>query len=143
TRMPAVIFVTAYDEFAVRAFETHALDYLVKPVSERRFAAALERARERFRSADALALATQFAALLAAGGRSIEGVHPRGGHDSGQGPARLLVPTAAGELVLDIGEIDWIEAEDYYAAIHARGKRHLIRQSLASLEERLDSARFV
>ena len=60
------------------------------------------------------------------------------------GPARrLVVPTVTGEIVLDAAEIDWIQAEDYYAAIHALGRRHLIRESLASLEERLDPARFV
>src|SRR5690348_14780114 len=61
----------------------------------------------------------------------------------GGATARLLVPTSTGELVLDADEIDWIEADDYYAAIHARGRRHLIRESLASLEQRLESSRFV
>ena len=56
---------------------------------------------------------------------------------------RLVVPTATGDLVLDVEEIDWIQAEDYYAAIHARGRRHLIRESLASLEQRLDPDRFI
>jgi len=56
---------------------------------------------------------------------------------------RLIVPTANGELVLDVDEIDWIQAEDYYAAVHARGRRHLIRESLASLEQRLDPDGFV
>ena len=56
---------------------------------------------------------------------------------------RLIVPTANGELVLDVDEIDWIQAEDYYAAVHARGRRHLIRESLASLEQRLDPEGFV
>lgn len=64
---------------------------------------------------------------------------------SGGAPAgrRLLVPTSSGELVLDTGEIDWIEADDYYAAIHAGRRRHLIRESLASLEHRLDQGRFI
>ena len=56
---------------------------------------------------------------------------------------RLVVPTATGDLVLDVDEIDWIQAEDYYAAVHARGRRHLIRESLASLEQRLDANCFV
>jgi two-component system LytT family response regulator len=123
-RMPYVIFVTAYDEFAVQAFETHALDYLVKPVNEARFAAALDRARERMRFAEALELTRRIGDLLAA--------HDRRGDARGEGddisargssllPARrLIVPTTTGELVLDIDEIDWIQAEDYYAAVHAR-----------------------
>jgi two-component system LytT family response regulator len=134
-RMPAVIFVTAYDDFAVRAFEANALDYLVKPVGEARFAQALERTRERRRSVDAVALSQRLSALLA--------MHERAHVVSGATAGRLLVPTSSGELVLDTDEIDWIEADDYYAAIHARGRRHLIRESLASLEQRLDGSRFV
>ena len=139
--MPHVIFVTAYDEFAVRAFETHALDYLVKPVNEARFAAALARVRERMRFAEALELTRRIGDLLAS--------HERRG-DAGEAvrsplvPARrLVVPTSDGELVLDVDEIDWIQVEDYYAAVHARGRRHLIRESLASLGERLDPQQFV
>ena len=135
-RMPAVIFVTAYDAFAVRAFDAHAIDYLVKPLREGRFAEAVQRVRERMRSADAVALSRQLSALLAT-------------NDAAQTPRapsvarRIVVPTSTGELVLDADEIDWIEADDYYAAVHTRGRRHLIRESLTSLEARLDSARFV
>ena len=128
--MPAVIFVTAYDTFAVQAFEAHALDYLVKPLQETRFAEALERMRERLRSAEAVDLSRRLSALLAM-------------REKERAKQRILVPTPAGELVLDAEEIDWIEADDYYAAIHARGGRHLIRESLASLEQRLDGDRFV
>ena len=128
--MPEVIFVTAYDTFAVQAFEAHALDYLVKPLQEARFIEALERMRERLRSAEAVALSRKLSALLAMGEKE-------------RAKQRILIPTSAGELVLDADEIDWIEADDYYAAIHARGGRHLIRESLASLQQRLDATRFV
>jgi two-component system LytT family response regulator len=128
--MPAVIFVTAYDEFAVRAFEAHALDYLVKPLEVARFAEALERTRERLRSAEAVELARKLSALLAT-------------REKEQAKQRIVVPTSTGDLVIDSGEIDWIEADDYYAAVHARDGRHLIRESLASLEQRLDGERFV
>lgn len=128
--MPAVIFVTAYDTFAVQAFEAHALDYLIKPLQESRFTEALERMRERLRSAEAVELSRKLSALLAM-------------RENERAKQRILIPTSAGELVLDADEIDWIEADDYYAAIHARGGRHLIRESLASLEQRLDPARFV
>ena len=114
---PIVVFVTAYDEFAVRAFEEKALDYLLKPVNQTRFDRALDRVREQLRARTALRHA--------------------------QSPARLVVPTSTGELMLDSAEIDWIQAEDYCAAVHARGRRHLIRESLNSLEQRLDQARFV
>jgi two-component system LytT family response regulator len=128
--MPAVIFVTAYDEFAVRAFEAHALDYLVKPLEEARFSQALEHMRERLRSAKAVDLSRKLAALLAT-------------REQERAKQRIVVPTSRGDLVIDADEINWIEADDYYAAIHARQGRHLIRESLASLEQRLDSARFV
>jgi two-component system, LytTR family, response regulator len=127
--MPAVIFVTAYDEFAVRAFDAHALDYLVKPLEESRFAEALERVRDRLRSAKAVDLSRKLSALLAA-------------REQESARQRILVSTSTGDLVIDADEIDWIEADDYYAAIHAREGRHLIRESLASLEQRLDQLRF-
>jgi two-component system LytT family response regulator len=135
-RMPSVIFVTAYDAFAVRAFDAHAIDYLVKPLREARFAEAVQRVRDRLRSADAVTLSRQLSALLA----TTDAAQPVGPPITGR---RIVVPTTTGELVLDAEEIDWIEADDYYAAVHTRGRRHLIRESLASLEARLDPARFV
>src|SRR5689334_1128916 len=146
-RMPYVIFVTAYDEFAVRAFETHALDYLVKPVNEARFTAALDRVRERMRFAEALELTRRIGDLLAAhdrrGGRLANTLDAAVRNATHAPARRLVVPTATGDLVLDVDEIDWIQAEDYYSAVHARGRRHLIRESLASLEQRLDPGQFV
>lgn len=118
--MPDVVFVTAYDEYAVRAFEARAMDYLVKPIGAERFGEALARVRARARDREALAA-------------------------SAGAPARetIAVPTAHGLVVVPVGEIDWIEADDYYAAIHARGRRLLLRESLASLERRLAGRRFV
>jgi len=127
-RMPAVIFVTAHDEFAVRAFETQALDYLVKPLSEARFRAAMTRVRERMRMADAVALANRLRALLEGDARAAN---------------RIAISTETGQLLIDADEIEWIESEDYYAGIHAGGKHYHLRQSLSALESRLDPARFV
>jgi two-component system LytT family response regulator len=155
-RMPAVVFVTAYDEFAVRAFEAQALDYLVKPLGEARFAATIARVRERMRTTGALALAARLGALLAgtaaaplvgsgeasgghAGGRRAEAPGGRGG---GRAAGRIAVRLESGELLLDPGEIDWIEADGDHAAIHAGGRRFRVRESLAALEARLDPARF-
>jgi two-component system, LytTR family, response regulator len=128
--MPAVIFVTAYDQFAVAAFDAHALDYLVKPLEIARFSQAVERVRERLQSAKAVDLSRKLAALLET-------------REKERARQRILVSTAIGDLVIDADEIDWIEADDYYAAIHAHDKRHLIRESLASLEQRLDGGQFV
>ena len=129
-QMPSIIFVTAHDEFAVRAFDAHALDYLVKPLRKVRFGEALERMRERRRSSSAVAMSRGLSALLA----EREKVRLK---------QRIVVPTAKGDLIIDATEIDWIEADDYYAAIHARHRRHLVRESLASLAQRLDSKLFV
>jgi len=129
-KMPMVIFVTAYDDFAVRAFEAHAIDYLVKPLQETRFNEALERIQTLRSWAEDVLLARKLLALLEAQSQAVVN-------------QRLLIPTAAGDLVLDAEEIDWIEADDYYAAIHVGGKRHLIRESLLSLDQRLDPTKFV
>jgi two-component system LytT family response regulator len=133
---PLVVFVTAYDEFAVRAFEAQALDYLLKPVTQARFDVTMRRVRERVRSKEALEAGRRTLAFLR--DRS-DARRPRAGPFTGS----IVVPTATGELVLDPEELDWIRAEDYYAAVHALGRRHLIRESLDSFEQRLDPAQFI
>ena len=135
-RPPLVVFVTAYDEFAVRAFEAQALDYLLKPVTQARFDVAMRRVRERLRSNEAIEARRRSVAFLR--GRA----DPRPSRDATATPT-IVVPTATGDLVLDPGELDWIQAEDYYAAVHALGRRHLIRESLDSFEQRLDPAQFI
>jgi two-component system LytT family response regulator len=131
-RMPAVVFVTAHDQFAVRAFEAHALDYLVKPLHVDRFEAALQRVRDRLRLMEAVDLAARLAALL----------HAERAEREKCGAERLVVPIATGELVIPVAEIDWIGADDYYACLHVGAKSHFLRESLASLETRLDRRRF-
>jgi two-component system LytT family response regulator len=139
-RMPMTVFVTAHDEFAVQAFETQAIDYLVKPLSEARFRATITRVRERIRINDAVALAGRLSALLnSEAARS--GVDPGARKSSPVAP--IAVPTETGELLIDAEEIDWIEAEDYHAGIHAGGRHYRVRESLSALEGRLDPARFV
>jgi two-component system LytT family response regulator len=134
-RVPVIVFVTAYDEFAVRAFEAHALDYLLKPVTQERFDLAMQRVRERLHANQAIELSRRMHAYFA-------GDEPV--RLDVQVPARsIVVPTTSGDLILDSSEIDWIAAEDYYAVIHALGQRHFIRESLASLEQRLDPAQFI
>jgi two-component system LytT family response regulator len=131
-RMPAVVFVTAHDQFAVRAFEAHALDYLVKPLNVERFEAALQRVRERLQMMEAVDRAARLTALLAAERAQREK----------NGVERLVVSTATSELVIPVEEIDWISADDYYACLHVGTKDHLLRESLTSLEARLDARRF-
>jgi two-component system LytT family response regulator len=140
-RMPPIVFITAHDEFAVRAFEAEALDYLVKPLTESRFRAAIGRVRERIRLADAVSLAKRLSALLAAQA----GRPPGSGKESSsrRSGVRIAVATGTGELLLDSAEVDWIEAEDYYARIHVGDKHYWVRESLSALEEKLDRALFV
>jgi two-component system, LytTR family, response regulator len=130
-RPPAVVFVTAYDQHAVRAFEVEAVDYLLKPFDDQRFAQALARALERLRLHGAQKLARKLADTLA---------------PSGQPPpdARTLtLRDGARTTFLREEEIDWIEAQDYYVEIHAGGAAHLHRETLRDLEARLDPKRFL
>lgn len=131
--LPVTVFVTAYQEFAVRAFESCALDYLVKPVSQARFDAAMIRVRERITLGHS---AARLSALL-------EMQEPEHGQVSSAEHRSFVVPTADGKLVLGADEIDWIEARDYYSCIHAGGRRYLMRESMRALEKRLDRAAFV
>ena len=113
-RMPIVVFLTAYDQFAIRAFDAQALDYLLKPVTEARFAATMKR------------LARQLSARSPAG----------------REPA-LVVTTARGATVVPVREIDWIESADNYARIWTGGRSFLLRESLRGLEERVRARGFV
>jgi two-component system LytT family response regulator len=111
---PAVVFVTAYDAYALRAFDAGALDYLLKPFDNARFDVALARAKERV-----------------AQSRSV----PRA-RDA------IAVKSIGGVTFLKLAEIDWIEAADYYSRLHVGGKSHLLRRSLAELERELDENLF-
>ncbi|MGB7846713.1 MAG: response regulator [Candidatus Acidiferrum sp.] len=113
--MPAaLVFVTAYDQYALRAFEAGALDYLLKPFDDARFMRALERAKERI-------------ALGKEAPRKIE---------------RLAIKNAGEVLFLKISEIDWVEAADYYVCLHVGAKAHLLRRSMAEVEQELGEGAF-
>ncbi|HZS59474.1 MAG TPA: LytTR family DNA-binding domain-containing protein [Gemmatimonadaceae bacterium] len=117
--MPAVIFVTAYDKYALKAFEVHAVDYLLKPFHDERFAEALARAKAR-RGEN---MTERIARLLDERKPKI---------------MRVLVKTGGRVLFIRADEIDWIEAADYYVKLHVAGKVHMLRESMAALEARLD-----
>ena len=134
---PPTIFVTAHDSFAVRAFEAAALDYLLKPVGEQRFDAALARLRQGIADHRAGELGRRMADLLAGVAPlpiALRSVAPR---------ERLVARLGDRSTVIAVGDIDWIEAQDYCAAVHVGDAVHVIRQSLAALETELDPARFV
>ena len=107
---PAVVFVTAYDQYALRAFEAGALDYLLKPFHTARFEQALDRAKRKIAAAK----------------------------DQPNRLERLVIKSAGEVVFVSLTEIDWIEAADYYAALHVGAKTHLLRRSISELEQDLD-----
>ncbi len=123
----AVIFVTAYDQHALRAFEIHAVDYLLKPFSPERLAGALGQARARVGKPAAYA-ASRLAADALPGRTAVE---------------RILVRDQSSVHVIGVQQVDFIEAQDDYVCIHAEGKTYLKNQTLGDLEEQLDERRFV
>jgi two-component system LytT family response regulator len=125
-----VIFVTAYDQYALKAFEVHAVDYLLKPFSAERFQEAIGHARERLR-ANAPVPADEVE-------RIIRDARPR------TGPAgRVLIRDGANVHVLPVDRIDYVEAQDDYVAFKSEGKQYLKDQTLSAVEETLDTSRFV
>jgi two-component system, LytTR family, response regulator len=111
---PAIVFVTAYDQYALRAFEAGALDYLLKPFDNARFERALGRAKDRLRQ-------------------------PQEGRRRND---RLVIKSVGQVLFLKLSEIDWIEAADYYACLHVGAQSHLLRRSMNELDGELDPALF-
>jgi two-component system, LytTR family, response regulator len=152
--LPATVFVTAHDAYAVRAFEVHAIDYLLKPFDDARLATALARAKQRLARQDTAAAASeQLRALLAERSEAISeamgepaGQVPRGTGEPAQAPRhveRFLVRARGKVVVVRTQDIDWIEAADYYATLHVGGEAHLVRQTMADLEVSLDTQRFL
>ncbi len=131
-RMPIVIFVTAYDSHALRAFEAHAIDYLLKPIDDARFAQALGRVRERVRDRTAGALAQQLSALLddvtRAGAASLD---------------RVAVRDRGRLVLLDPRDIEWVAADGDYLRVNASARSYLVRETLTAMEARLPALRFV
>jgi two-component system LytT family response regulator len=127
---PAVVFVTAYDEYALRAFEVHALDYLLKPFSAERFRSALGHAREHLSSR-----------------RPVVGIPPRASEPYREERVvrrgRLMVKAGGRIQFIRIAEIDWCEASGNYVRVHVGPQEHLIRETMAHLESQLDSQQFV
>ncbi len=138
--MPAIIFVTAYSQHAVSAFEVEALDYVVKPFTDQRFFAALERAKRRVREQQVGELAEKMASLGAELGRTDSPPATEAGEPY---LTRIRVTASGRTLILKAHQIVWIESDDYYARLHTATGSHLVRASLASFEQRLDPARFL
>jgi two-component system LytT family response regulator len=162
-RMPPVIFVTAYDEYAIRAFEVHALDYLLKPVTAERFQAAFRRAREHTERARAAQAGRRLKALLEqvlAGERAADGglsAAAAAWAIAGGGPAatatapaaapsawadRITIKTEGRVFVVKVSDVDWFEAQGNYVRVHTGKAAHLIRETISAVEASLNPAQF-
>ena len=129
-KAPAIVFVTAYDQYALQAFEVHAVDYLLKPFDEERFKRALDRARQSAAKGPG-EVSEKLLSLLQ------ELKAPQGYME------RLVVKSAGRLFFLRTQEIEWVESAGNYVCLHVRGESHLLRETMNGLEARLDPARFV
>lgn len=129
--MPAVIFVTAYDQFALRAFDAHAVDYLLKPFDAERLNTAVESARNQIRGKRRNEVEERLVALLG---------ELRG---KGQFLERIVVRSGGRILILRIEDVEWLEAASNYVRIHAAGREYLLRETMTNLETKLDPSHFV
>jgi two-component system LytT family response regulator len=127
--LPAVIFLTAYEQHALQAFEVHALDYLLKPVDDNRFAAAVDRARKRGDSVSGIPMSERILRML--------------GRDSEKYASRFVVRTGSRLQIVLVEDILWIGAAGDYMELHVKGRSHLLRESMSSLEQKLDPAKFL
>jgi two-component system LytT family response regulator len=126
----AVVFVTAHDAYAIRAFEVHAIDYLLKPVAKERFEAALDRAKERLsgKTHAKPPSAAELAAIARAPSEYLE---------------RIPVRDGTRVFIIPVAKLDYVEAQDDYVALATEGKKHLKQQTITQLEESLDPSRFL
>lgn len=128
-RMPPVIFVTAYDEYAVQAFELNAVDYLLKPFDEARLSASIQRARDRLASKDFQSAAQRLQNLLEVGRKPWA--------------ERLVIRNNDRYDFVPVEKVDWVESANNYVLLHCGPKAHLLSETLTGLEKRLDPEKFV
>ena len=133
--LPPTIFVTAYHEHAVRAFDVNAVDYLTKPLDGERLGTALERVHEKIASKAALLTQEQLASVLKGIRNSTEESKPYS--------SRFLVKDGEKEILLPVDKISWIEAAAYYCCLHSSGRRHMLRETITDLSDKLDPRQFV
>ena len=136
-RLPAVVFVTAYDEHAIRAFEVNALDYLLKPIEARRFQKTLNRVRDQLNQSSDKQLNEKFAALLELLEHSDAALKKQAYLE------RVVIKESERVMMLPVGDIDWITADGNYVQIHTRSRIHLLRETMDGMERKLDPKHFV
>jgi two-component system, LytTR family, response regulator len=136
-RIPAIVFVTAFDQYAIRAFEVHALDYLLKPFDDARFEKALRQAKKQIEQREINHLSKRLVRLL-----EDRDTQPNKARASNY-LSRLMVKSASRVFFLKVDEIDWIEAADYYVKLHVGRKSHLLRETMGDMEAKLDPEKFL
>jgi len=142
-QMPLTIFVTAYDEYAIEAFDAHALDYLLKPIDEERFSEALDRARTQLRRAEARDLSDQLRAVLDRyAAAEDEGTEAEEAEGEQEPLGRFTVRSRNRIYFVDVDDVQWIESEGDYVALCDGEEKHLVRATMKELVERLDSNQF-
>jgi two-component system, LytTR family, response regulator len=134
----AIIFVTAFDQYALKAFDVHALDYLLKPFDDERFARALERAKSQIEAREIDRLSKRLLALLEERDSARKGSRQQANYLT-----RVMIKVSGRVTLLKVDEIDFIEADGNYAKLHVGRKAHLLREKMHDLEKRLDPAKFV
>jgi two-component system LytT family response regulator len=140
-RLPAIVFVTAFDQYALKAFEFHALDYLLKPFDDARFEKALRQAKLQVGQRELKDLSQRLVALLGSQVRR-EGSAAEPTRQP-QYLSRLLIKSAGRVFFLKTDEIDYVQAEDYYVKLHVGRKGHLLRETMNEMESKLDPAKFL
>jgi two-component system, LytTR family, response regulator len=137
-QVQAIVFVTAFDQYALKAFEVHALDYLLKPFDDARFQKALQQAKSQIEQREINKLSTKLLALL-------EDRESKRENRASQTTylTRLMIKLASRVILLKVNEIDWIEADGNYAKLHVGRKSHLLREKMHDLEAQLNPQRFV
>ena len=137
-RIPAIIFVTAFDQYALKAFEVHALDYLLKPFDDARFEKALRQAKAQIEQREINNLSRKLFALLEDRAAPQADKTERTNY-----LARLMIKSSSRVFFLKTDEIDWIAADDYYVKLHVGRKSHLLRETMNELEIKLDPEKFL
>jgi two-component system, LytTR family, response regulator len=141
--VPLIVFITAFDEYTLQAFDVHAADYLLKPFSDQRFRAAAAHAKERLRQRSAADLERLLAFVRELGALASGPDGWTGAADAAANPHRMAIRTAQGMLLVSLDDVEWVEARGDYVRVHSAGRVDLVRETISGFERRLPPARFV
>lgn len=137
-RIPAIVFITAFDQYALKAFEVHAMDYLLKPFTDERFSETMRQAKSHVELREMNRLSQSLRDLLDEYARAETGALKRKSFLT-----RFMIKTGSRVVFVNASDVDWITADNYYIKLHVNGKSHLLRISMNELEEKLDPKRFL